>query len=74
MKEIEIAEALRREDENFRKLEEEHKKLKETLAEMDRKKYHTADEEIERKKIQKQKLKVKDSLAALIVEYKKNSE
>lgn len=73
MKEIEIAEVLRREDDNFRKLEEEHKKLKETLAEMDRKKHHTADEEIERKKIQKQKLKVKDSLAALIVEYKKKS-
>lgn len=73
MKEIEIAEVLRREDENFRKLEEEHKMLKETLAEMDKKKYHTADEEIERKKIQKQKLKVKDSLAAFIVEYKKKS-
>jgi len=73
MKDIEIAEALRRENENFRKLEEEHKRLKETLAVIDRKKYHTADEEIERKTIQKQKLKVKDSLAALIVQYKKNS-
>jgi len=73
MKEIEIAEALRRENENFRRLEEEHKMLKETLAEMDKKKHHTTDEEIERKKIQKQKLKVKDSLAVLIVEYKKNS-
>jgi uncharacterized protein len=73
MKDIEIAEALRRENENFRKLEEEHKSLKETLAVIDRKKYHTADEEIERKRIQKQKLKVKDSLAVLISEYKKNS-
>lgn len=72
MKDIEIAEALRREDENFRKLEEEHKRLKETLAVMDKKKYHTADEEIERKRIQKQKLKVKDSLALLISGYKKN--
>jgi hypothetical protein len=73
MKDIEIAEALRREDENFRKLEEEHKRLKETLAVMDKKKHLTTDEEIERKRIQKQKLKVKDSLAALIVEYKKKS-
>ena len=73
MKDIEIAEALRRENENFRKLEEEHKRLKENLAVIDKKKYHTADEEIERKRIQKQKLKVKDSLAALIVEYKKKS-
>jgi len=73
MKDIEIAEALRREDENFRKLEEEHKRLKETLAVMDKKKHLTTDEEIERKRIQKQKLKVKDSLAAFIVEYKKNS-
>jgi len=73
MNEIEIAAVLRRDDENFRKLEEEHKMLKETLAGMDSKKYLTADEEIERKKIQKRKLKVKDSLAALITDYKKNS-
>ena len=73
MKDIEIAEALRREDENFRKLEEEHKRLKETLAVMDKKKHLTTDEEIERKRIQKQKLKVKDSLALLISGYKKNS-
>jgi uncharacterized protein YdcH (DUF465 family) len=46
--------------------------LKETLAEMDRKKHYTADEEVERKKIQKQKLKLKDSMAALINEYKKS--
>lgn len=72
MKDIEIAEALRREDENFRKLEEEHKRLKETLAVMDKKKHHTTDEEIERKRIQKQKLKIKDSLALLISGYKKN--
>jgi uncharacterized protein YdcH (DUF465 family) len=40
---------------------------------MDKKKHLTADEEIERKKIQKQKLKVKDSLAALVSGYNKNS-
>ncbi len=73
MKDIEIAEALRKESEDFTRLEEEHKRLKEILAEIDKKKHHTADEEIERKKIQKQKLKVKDSLAALITEHKKNS-
>lgn len=73
MKDIEITEALRKEDENFRRLEEEHKKLKETLAVMDKKKHHTTDEEIERKRIQKQKLKVKDSLATLVSDYKKKS-
>jgi len=72
MNDLEIAEVLRRENDNYRRLEDEHKRLKETLAEMDRKKHYTADEEVERKKIQKQKLKLKDSMAALINEYKKS--
>lgn len=70
MKDAEIAEILRRENEEFKRLEEEHKRLKQCLAEIDKKRFLTADEEIERKKIQKQKLQQKDRMAELIMEYR----
>lgn len=72
MKEDEIAEFLRRESEEFKKLAEEHKSLDLLLTEIDKKVYLTADEELERKKIQKLKLSKKDKMAEMIREYKKN--
>lgn len=69
MKEGEIIDILRNENEEFKKLEEEHKKLDQYLDEIKKKKYLTADEEIEKKKIQKQKLHYKDRMAQLIREY-----
>jgi uncharacterized protein YdcH (DUF465 family) len=68
----EIKELLRRENEQFKKLDEEHKSLKSLLAEMDRKVYLSADEEMERKKLQKLKLSKKDRMAELIREYRKS--
>lgn len=70
LKDNEIAEILRKESEEFKKLEEEHRRLEETLAQIDKKKFLTADEEIERKKIQKQKLRSKDLMADMIRQYK----
>lgn len=70
LKDNEITEILRRENEEFRRLEEEHRRLEENLAEVDRKKFLSAEEEFERKNIQKQKLKNKDLMAELIREYK----
>ena len=72
MKEEEIKELLRRESEEFKKLDEEHKSLKALLAEIDRKVYLSPDEEMERKKLQKLKLSKKDKMAELIREYVKN--
>lgn len=72
MKESEIIEILKKENEEFRRLSEEHRNLDMLLAEMDNRRYLTPDEEIERKKIQKQKLLKKDRMAALVREYKKN--
>lgn len=66
MKEAEIISILRTENEEYKKIEEEHKKLELTLDELKKKKYLTADEDVERKKIQKQKLQYKDKLAQLI--------
>lgn len=72
MTEQEIIEFLRRENEEFKKLNDEHKNLEHLLAEIDKKVYLNSDEEIERKKIQKLKLLKKDRMAELVREYKKS--
>ncbi|MFN3480567.1 MAG: DUF465 domain-containing protein [Thermodesulfovibrionales bacterium] len=71
MREEEIVEILKRENEEFKRLSEEHRNLDNMLTEIDRKPYLTAEEEIERKRIQKLKLNKKDRMAELIREYKK---
>ena len=70
MKETEIIESLRTENDEFRKLEEDHKKLERILDELLRKKYLTPEEDVEKKKIQKQKLHCKDRMAELIRSHK----
>ena len=72
MKEQEIIEYLKKENEDFRKLLEEHHSLDTTLSDLDKKVYLTSEEEIERKKLQKQKLAKKDKMAELIRDYKKS--
>jgi uncharacterized protein YdcH (DUF465 family) len=71
LKEREIVEFLKKENEEFRRLSEEHRNLDELLVEIDDRKYLTPEEEVERKKIQKQKLLKKDRMAELVREYKK---
>ena len=70
MKEQEIRERLLKENEEFRKVTEEHHKLDVLLAEIDKKVYLTPEEEIERKKLQKQKLLKKDLMAEMIRQFK----
>jgi hypothetical protein len=70
MKEAEIISILRNESEEYKKFEEEHKKLEQSLEEIKSKKYLTPEEEVEKKKIQKQKLQYKDRMARLIRSYK----
>jgi uncharacterized protein YdcH (DUF465 family) len=72
LREQEIVESLKKENEEFRKLIEEHHNLDGLLTEMDRKVYLTPEEELERKKMQKQKLARKDRMAELIRDYKKH--
>jgi uncharacterized protein len=71
LKEQEIVDQLKNENEEFKKLNEEHRNLDGLLAEIDNKKYLTPEEEVERKRIQKLKLLRKDRMAELIREYKK---
>ncbi|MBL7032352.1 MAG: DUF465 domain-containing protein [Nitrospira sp.] len=70
MKEADVINSLRSENEEFKKIEEEHKKLEESLADIDKKKYLTPEDEMERKNIQKQKLQFKDQMAKIVRGYK----
>lgn len=72
MKEQEIIEKLKAENEEFIKISEEHRHLDNMLTEIDKKVYLTPEEEIERKKVQKQKLIKKDRMAEMIRDFKKS--
>ncbi|NJD55637.1 MAG: DUF465 domain-containing protein [Nitrospirae bacterium] len=71
MKEQEIIEKLKQENEEFRKLSDEHHHLDEQIGEIDKKVYLTPEEDLERKKMAKHKLHLKDKMAELVREYKK---
>ncbi len=70
MNEAEVINNLRSESEEFNKIEIEHKRLEVSLADIDKKKHLTAEDEMERKNIQKQKLQIKDQMAKLVRGYK----
>jgi uncharacterized protein YdcH (DUF465 family) len=72
LKEQEIIELLKQENDEFRKLYDEHHSLDGVLSEIDRKVYLTPEEDLERKKLQKQKLAKKDKMADMVREYKKD--
>lgn len=71
MREAEIIDALKNQNDEFRKLHSEHRELDNILAEMDKRNYLTDEEEIEKKRLKKEKLYKKDRIAELIREYKK---
>jgi len=73
MTEQEIVEVLKRENDEFKKVYQEHKELDGLLTEMDRKHYLTPEEEFERKKMQKEKLLKKDKIAELVRGYKQHN-
>lgn len=66
MKEADAINTLRDENEEFKKIETEHKKLEISLADIDKKKYLSPEDEMLRKNIQKQKLHFKDKMANLV--------
>lgn len=71
MKEQEIMVKLSQENEEFRKVSNEHHRLDMQLIEVDKKVYLTPDEDLERKKLAKQKLYLKDKMAEMVRVYKK---
>jgi uncharacterized protein YdcH (DUF465 family) len=73
VKDEEIIEVLRNNNDEFRRLYQEHRALDEQLGELSRKHYLTPDEEIELKRLKKEKLYRKDKIAELVREYRKQA-
>ena len=70
VKEEVLVARLRTENPEFQKWEEEHHRLESTLESIDSHVYLTPEEEMERKRIQKLKLAVKDKMMDMIRRYK----
>lgn len=71
MKEEEIVEILKKENEEFRRIYQEHRDLDSQLSELNKKAHLTPEEEVEITRIKKEKLYKKDKIAELIRLYKK---
>lgn len=69
-KESDIIDYLSRENDEYRRLKEEHRRLEEALSEIMKKRHQTEDDEIEKKRIKKEKLIKKDRMAEIIRKYK----
>ncbi|MFQ5450738.1 MAG: DUF465 domain-containing protein [Nitrospinaceae bacterium] len=65
----ELLEKIKNENVEFKKLFDEHTQLKHKVEELNKLKFLTTDQEIEKKKNQKQKLKTKDRLVEILHEY-----
>lgn len=64
-------EALRKRDPDFRKLEEDHHRLKLELNGLTRRKTLTPQEELQKKQVQVEKLHTKDRIEAMVRDYMK---
>jgi hypothetical protein len=73
MTEEEIIDRLRVDSETFRKIEDEHRNLDLLIDELSKKHYLTAEEDVKKKSLQKEKLFKKDRIAEMIRDYKKTS-
>ncbi len=73
MNEQVIIETLRRENPDFQKLEAEHRALDEKIKQMESKPFLTTEEEIEIKRLKKEKLAKKDMIAQFIRQYKRGN-
>jgi hypothetical protein len=71
MNEEEIIGILKKDNEEFRKLYQEHRELDGMLAELSKKHYLTTEEEVEEIRMKKAKLQKKDRIAEMIREYGK---
>lgn len=69
-----IADLLRESSAEFRELEEAHHKLDAELAELQKRRILTPQEELLKKQLQKEKLAKKDKMAELIRLYRENHE
>ncbi len=73
MKDSEIKKILVENDEEFKKIYEEHQNYENQLKDFQDKHFLTSEEELEVKKIKKKKLFLKDKMQQIINEYRKES-
>ncbi len=71
MKDEEIMEKLYKENEEFRRLKDEHSNLEKKLQEFISKPYLTTNEQVEMENIKKKKLYLKDKMYMMIKKYRK---
>lgn len=64
-----LLEKVRKENQEFKKLYDEHTGLKNRVEELNRLKFLSAEQELEKKTIQKQKLKNKDRMQEILSQY-----
>lgn len=69
----ELVDRVKQENEEFRKLAEEHQALELQLEELNKLRYLTSDQEVERKNLQKQKLMKKDRMIAILREHQQGA-
>ncbi len=60
---------IQNDNEEFKKLFAEHNSLKQKVGDLNKLKFLSADQELEKKKHQKEKLKAKDRLEQILAEY-----
>lgn len=68
--ESDVIDYLSRENEEYRRLKEEHRRLEESLEDILKKRHLTEGDEIEKKRIKKEKLIKKDRMAEIIRRHK----
>ena len=64
-----LTENITTDPDEFKKLFEEHSTLKQKVEELNKMKFLTAEQEVEKKQHQKQKLKMKDRLEEILHQY-----
>ena len=70
MDENALIEHLKQTNPEFRRLMEEHLRYEQQLQEFNKLRYLTSEQEIEKKRVQKTKLRGKDRMAEILKEYK----
>ncbi len=67
-----LVQAVIEHDEELRRYVQEHAEYERKLAEFQKRRYLTAAEEAEKKRLQKLKLKTKDRIEAILQQYRRN--
>ncbi len=68
----EAKEILKQENEEFARIYKKHRDLDDRITELEERRYLTPEEEIQEKKLKKDKLRLKDKMAEMVKEYQES--